>query len=415
MKNYNTKKKYYAIVAAVLIQLCVGIGNLWSIFQEGIAKTIFLGDNAGASLSFSLLLAMLGVGGIIGGKIEEKYSIRTTIIVGSLLIFIGFFATGFVTSATPWLIWITYGIIGGLGSGICYSPSISCAQKWFPKKRGLVTGIVVAALGASGIIFTPVMELLIDSFGGVGAGEQNTFIVLSIISLIVCMGSGFVMTTPKEGEVEQIKLSATKDIKNYSSKEMVKKPEFYIIILTFFLGCMGGLMILGFAKPIAVAKGLGEAAAIGVLLIAIFNALGRLFWGMVSDRIGRINTITIILVGSAIFSFLVPLAEGYMIFAVIAGVGFFYGGLLTSFPALTADTFGPKYMATNYGIVLTSFGISAIVSSQIAGYYKNIAVTDIDLMAPAFYIATASAGIAIGLITVLRVKRKKESVEARIK
>ena len=408
MNAVNPRKKYHVIIAAVLIQLCVGVGNLWSIFQEGIAQSIFAGDHSGAGLCFSLLIAMLGVGGIIGGKLEQRFSVRVTIVVGSILLAAGFLTTGFVTAEIPWLIWLTYGILGGLGCGFCYSPSISCAQKWFPKKKGFVTGVIVAALGSSGIIFTPILELLINKYGGVGVGEQGTFITLSVIFFVVCTLSGLVMVAPKEGEVEKVELKVNASpVKSYTSKEMLKNPKFYLIALTFMLGCMGGLMILGFAKPIAVAKGLTEIAAVGVLLIAIFNAIGRLIWGIVSDKIGRINTIIVLLIGSAIFSFLVPLAQGYLIFAVIAGIGFFYGGLLTSFPALTADTFGPKYMATNYGIVLMGFGISAIVSSQIAGYYKNLASENIDLMAPAFMIASVAALVGTILLIILNRLNKK--------
>ncbi len=410
----NLKKKYVVIVAAVLIQLCVGVGNLWSIFQEGVATTIFNGDNAGASLSFSLLLAMLGIGGILGGKIEEKYSTRVTIVSGGLLLGIGFIGAGFVTDENPWMIWITYGLIGGMGSGFCYSPSISCAQKWFPAKKGLITGVIVAALGSSGIIFTPLIEVLISTFGGVAVGESSTFVTLGIVFLVVVCLAGMFMRTPSQeeavilnSEVVEVKSKANtskKSIINKSPKEMLATKEFYMLIVTFMLSCMGGLMLLGFAKPIAVAKGLGETAVIGVLLISIFNALGRLFWGTVSDKIGRINTITVIIIGSGVFALLIPFAPGYSIYAVIAAVGFFYGGLLSSFPPLTADLFGPQHMAINYGIVLIGFGISAIVSSQIAGYYKNLASENIDLMTPAFLIAGGSAAVALILIRILKKK-----------
>ena len=161
-------------------------------------------------------------------------------------------------------------------------------------------------------------------------------------------------------------------------------------------------MMIGFAKPIAVAKGMQEAATIGVLLIAIFNSVGRLTWGIVSDKIGRQNTIFILLIGSAVLSLFVNLASGYLIFVLIGLIGFFYGGLLSNFPALTAELFGTKYMSTNYGFVLLGFGAGAIISSQIAGYYKNVAGDNIDLMFPAFIIASACAVVGIVLMLLLR-------------
>lgn len=170
-------------------------------------------------------------------------------------------------------------------------------------------------------------------------------------------------------------------------------------------------MMIAFAKPIAEAKGLGATAYIGVLALSMLNSFGRLFWGVVSDRIGRKNTIIILLSANAALSLLVTAANGYWVFALVALIGFFYGGLLSTFPALTADLFGAKHMATNYGFVLLGFGAGAILSSQIAGYYKNVAEAagnDISLMLPAFIIASCCAAAGIVMMLILKVIRKKQ-------
>jgi OFA family oxalate/formate antiporter-like MFS transporter len=140
----------------------------------------------------------------------------------------------------------------------------------------------------------------------------------------------------------------------------------------------------------------------------MFNSIGRLVWGIVSDRLGRKNTIIILLSGTAILSLFVNAAQGYWVFVLIALIGFFYGGLLSNFPSLTAELFGPKHMATNYGVVLLGFGGGAIISSQIAGYFKNVAGDNINLMYPAFLIASCCAVVGIVLITILKVIRKRE-------
>lgn len=163
--------------------------------------------------------------------------------------------------------------------------------------------------------------------------------------------------------------------------------------------------MIGFAKPIAVAKGLGNTAVVGVLIISMCNSLGRLLWGIISDKIGRKPTLIILLAGSSIMSLLVNVASGYWIYVLIAFIGFFYGGFLSNFPALTNDLFGSKHMATNYGMVLLGFGLGAVVSSYVAGYYKNIAATDISLMFPAFVIAAVCAGLAILLVLPLKIKK----------
>ncbi len=423
VKEITNNKRIYVLVAAIFTQLCVGIANLWSIFQDGISEKLFDGDNAAASLCFSISILMLGIGGMLGSKIEKKFSIKITILTGGILLTTGFILSSFVTANNPELIWLTYGVIVGLGCGIPYSPCIACAQRWFPDKKGFVTGLIVAALGSSAIIFAPILEFFITYFGGAGIGEQSTFLAISAIFVVVCTICAVVIDNPNQEFLDSIlfssksndtnriteseKIVVTKPV-DITTREMLRKKEFYIIAMTFILGCLGGLMIIGFAKPYAIAKGLAETASVVVMLVSIFNAIGRLLWGRISDKIGRINTITFILVGTACVSFLIPFTSGFSLYITLSLIGFMYGGLLTSFPALTADVFGVKYMSNNYGVMLIAFGISAIVSSQIAGYYKNMAIDNIDLMAPAFVIAAISAIIAVGLMFLLRISLKRK-------
>lgn len=399
MKTKN-RQGIYTVIAAIAIQLTLGIAYIWSIFQTGIADSIFGGDNAAAGLTFSLLLATLTIGGVVGGKLAVKYSTKFVVFIGGLIISAGFFLASFVKPEYSWLLWITYGFMGGVGMGFTYSTTIALAQKWFPEKKGLVTGIIVSALGFGGVVFTPVIEMLIKNFGGTGVGEMKTFMVLSVIFLVVCTVGSLFMNNPPNMSAAQGSLNDNSN--DLSPMQILRQPKFYIVTLTFALACMGGLMMIGFAKPIAVAKGLAETATVGVLLISMFNSFGRLLWGSVSDKIGRENTLIILLTGTAVLSLLVNAANGYLIYAIIGLIGFLYGGFLSIFPTLTSDLFGAKHMATNYGFVLAGFGIGAILSSQIAGYYKNIAAEDISLMFPAFVIAAACAVVGIVLMIILK-------------
>ncbi|MCL2764673.1 MAG: OFA family MFS transporter [Treponema sp.] len=408
------KQGFYPVFAAIAIQLTLGIAYIWSVFQTGIANSIFGGDNAAAGLTFSLLLATLTIGSVFGGKLAVKYSTRIVVFTGGVILSAGFFLASFVTAGTSWLLWVTYGVMGGAGMGFTYSTTIACAQKWFPHKKGFVTGIIVSALGFGGVVFTPIVESLITAFGGAGAGEPKTFMVLSAIFLVVCTAGSFFLKNPPEEYSQQYAAgsnapnkAALKAVKDHTPAEMLKSPRFYLMTAAFMFACMGGLMMIGFAKPIAVAKDLAQTATIGVLAISMFNSIGRLLWGIVSDKIGRKNTIMILLSGSAILSLFVTAVNGYWIYVLIALIGFFYGGLLSTFPSLTADIFGAKHMATNYGFVLLGFGIGAIVSSQIAGYYKNIAANDISLMFPAFVIASGCAAAGIVMMLILRKTARK--------
>ena len=398
---------FFSVIAAIAVQLTMGLTYVWSVFQTGIADSIFGGNHAAAGLTFSLLIATLGVGSIGGGKLAERYSVRTAVFVGGLMTGVGLIIASFTTPDIPWLIWLAYGLISGIGMGVMYSPTIACAQKWFPHKKGLVTGIIVAAMGLGGVIFTPIVVHLISSFGGQGTGELKTFVVLGVIYLAICCVASIFLKMPPPGMT--VKTVVLKVVKEYSAKEMFKTARFYLIVAAFMLASIGGLMMIGFAKPIAEGKGLAAIATVGVIAITMSNSLGRLFWGMLSDKLGRENTVIVLLSGTAVLSLLVNAAAGFWVIVLIALVGFFYGGVMSNFPSLTAETFGAGNLATNYGFVLIGFGAGGIASSQIAGYYKNIATNDISLMFPAFVIASCCA--AAGIVLVLILKRLKRRCE----
>ncbi len=397
-----------ALIATIGIQLCVGVAYIWSVFQTGIATSLFDGDNTLASYSYSIMLAVIGFGSIIGGKLVPKITIRFVVMLGGFLMSAGFFLASMTTPEFPQALWLTYGVMGGIGMGFVYAPTIAYVQKCFPDKKGLVTGLVVAALGLGGLVFTPAVESIIAANGGVGVGELAAIRIIAIVFLVLCTFGSLFLSTPEE-KAGAANAGGANDL---SASQVIKTPEFYMIAASMMLACISGLMLIGFAKPIAVGRGLGEAATVGVLMISIANAAGRLCWGAISDKVGRIKTLIILMIGTAIFPLLVNVAQGYSIFVLIGLIGFFYGGLLSSFPLITAETFGARYAATNYGMVLVAFGISALIASNIGGYYKNIAADDIDKMFPAFIIASLCAVFSILLILVFTKRQSAKKVNA---
>ena len=437
----KTKSGIAPLIATIVIQLTLGIAYIWSVFQTSIANSIFDGHNAKANLTFSILLATLTIGSVIGGRLAVKFCTRNVIFIGGIILSAGFFLASFVKPEYSWLLWLTYGAMGGVGMGFTYSTTIACVQKWYPHKKGLVTGITVASLGFGGVVFTPIVEKLIVMFDGeqvtaikkmlsdklitpaeasekmmaIGNtsefGDFKAFMVLSGVFLVVCTVGCIFLKSPHGQDAAALKASVA-PCKSLAPIQMLKTPQFYLITAALMLACIGGLMMIGFAKPIAVGKGLEASATIGVLAISLFNSAGRLFWGMISDKLGRINTILILLTGSSIFSLMVNMANGYWIYVLIAFIGFFYGGILSNFPSLTAESFGAKHMATNYGFVLLGFGLGAIISSQVAGHFKDVAAQDINLMLPAFIIGSCCSASAIVLILILRSLNKKAAKQS---
>ncbi|OGI08123.1 MAG: MFS transporter, partial [Candidatus Margulisbacteria bacterium GWF2_35_9] len=376
--NQQKTKRLAPVIAAIAIQLCLGTAYIWSVFQNGIAAHLFKGNNANAALTFSLLLAVLSIGSTLGGKIQDKIGVRLTVIIGGLILAAGFFLASFTTSDNSWLLWLSYGVMGGLGMGFIYSTTIACAQKWYPDKRGLITGIIVAALGFGGVVFTPIVEFFIKKLGDgtPGMGELASFKILSLIFIVVCTLGGLFLKNPPSGFAPEGWVPKATDIRvtnDFLPSQALRNKNFYFLTIALMLACMGGLMMIGFAKPIAIAKGMASTATYGVLAITLSNSFGRFFWGFISDKLGRKRTIILLLIINALFSLCVNLVSGYFIYVLIALIGFSYGGFLCTFPAFTADLFGVKYNATNYGMVLIGFGAGAVASSYIAGYYKNLA------------------------------------------
>ena len=363
--------RWIPVIAGIAIQLCLGTAYIWGVFQPEVTK-LFGWSNVTAGYTFSFLLGILTIGSTIGGKIQDKFTPKPVVLGGGLVLGAGFILASYTTAAAPWWLWLTYGCIGGFGMGMIYTTVIATCQKWFPDKRGLITGIIVSALGFGGLVFTPVASALIKS-----TGVLQTFMWLGVIFIVVCtIGSQFVVNPPTgfkpEGWVPPAPKEGSHIVQDFSPAEVLNTPQFYMVIVAFMLATAAGLMIIPYAKVLGVSGGLTkEVATYGVMVIAMFNSFGRLFWGGVSDKLGRKNTLLILTLMATASILFVAAAQSYLILVLIGIVAFSYGGFLGTFPALTADFWGIKNMGTNYGMILLGFGIGAVASPFIAGYVKD--------------------------------------------
>ncbi len=419
MATAKIQNRWMPVFAGIAIQLCLGTAYIWGVFQKGVSAYLFNGNNAEAGLAFSILLGVLTIGSTVGGFLQSKYSTRPVVMTGGLILALGFLLASLTPPSMGWLIWITYGVIGGFGMGMTYSTTIACCQKWFPDKRGLITGIIVSALGFGGVIFTPFAEFLIKTYGeGVpGIGELVTFRWLAAIFLIVCLVGGYFVNNPPKDYVPKgwtppVPKQGIKH-QDYTPAEALKTPQFYAITVTLLLACMAGLMMIAFGKTIAgYQPELKTIAVAGVMAVTLFNSFGRLFWGWASDKLGRRNTILILLVSTAVLILLVKLVvTSLLFFALVAAIGFLYGGYLGTFPAITADYFGSKHVGMIYGMVLLGFGVGAVSASYIGGFFIDAAkaadpaMLDVNILFRAFIIASITS--IIGAVIMFFTKHPK--------
>lgn len=400
--------RWIPVLAAIAIQLCLGTAYIWGVFQPAVTEK-FGWDNASAALTFSFLLGVLTFGSVIGGNFQNKFGSRPVVIVGGLVLALGFFLASFTTAERVWWLWMTYGAIGGFGMGMTYSTTIACCQKWFPDKRGFITGIIVSALGFGGLVFTPIAQALI-----LQRGVLETFAWLAAIFVVVCTVGGQFLKDPPAGYAPQgwtppAPKAGGHVTQDFTSKEVLKTPQFYMVTATLMLASAAGLMVIPFAKVLGASANLSpEVATMAVMVISVFNSFGRLFWGGMSDRLGRKNTLLILTLLACVTILFVAAAKGLLILALIAVVAFSYGGFLGTFPALTADYWGVKHMGMNYGMVLLGFGIGAVGASFVAGYLKDLK-GDFSL---AFIIASCAAFVGFLLLLFLKPPHRKEAVEA---
>jgi OFA family oxalate/formate antiporter-like MFS transporter len=297
-------------------------------------------------------------------------------------------------------------VAGGFGMGMTYTTTIAVCQKWFPDKRGLITGIIVSALGFGGLVFTPVANALIGR-----VGVMATFQWFSLVFLVVTAVCGLIIKNPPQGFVPAgwtppVKKNGAAHVQDLTPGQALKTPQYYMITIAMLLACAAGLMVIPFAKTLGLDQGLKpEVAVVGVMLITGFNSAGRLFWGWVSDKLGRKKTLLMLMIIAAAAIPFAAIAPGYLVFVLIAVVGFSYGGFLGVFPALTADFFGIKNMGVNYGMVLMGFGIGAVASSYVAAYFKQLSG---GFLVP-FLIASGAAVVAAIITAFLKPPKKKDA------
>ncbi|MEQ6390005.1 OFA family MFS transporter [Bacillaceae bacterium S4-13-58] len=308
--------------------------------------------------TFSITIAVFAFTTIFAGKLQDVIGPRWVATIGGILLGIGLLLSSQATSLSQ--LYFYYGVIGGIGIGMTYVCPLSACVKWFPDKRGFISGVAVAGFGLGGLIYKPIIEMLIENFG-----VTSTFSYLGITYLIlVVAGAQLLKNPPTEFELPSSPNSSViPNAINFSTKEMLRTPQFYILWIMFLIGSMSGLLVISFAVDIGVELVNLDAgkAANAVMVIALFNAGGRIGLGKLSDRFGRKNTLLSVYALTAVILFFMSTGlMNYPLFLIaVSLIGFAFGGYLALYPSATADYYGTKNIGMNYGFMYQAYGISA--------------------------------------------------------
>lgn len=386
----NRYRRYLVVVGAVLIQVCLGAIYSWSLYNQPLAE-LYGWDKDDIVMAYSIAIFVFAFTTIFSGRLYDKIGPKKIAAIGGLFYGMGMIFSAFATQL--WMLYITYGVIAGIGVGFAYVSPLSTCVKWFPKHKGFITGIAVGAFGSGSLVFKALIEGFLASVGIV-----STFIYLGVIFMVVVLLGALLLKLPED----EILSHKNSDV-DMAMKDMVRTGRFYYLWLIYLLASMPGLLVIGLASDIGLEMvSLSPSAAAGaVSVIALFNAAGRLIWGTVSDQIGRIRVIIIILILtiiSLLIKALIPLNQ-ILYYITLVGVAFSFGGFLSVFPAITSELFGMHHLGANYGIIFQAYGIAALIGPLIKGVSSGYTQT--------FFIAAGFA--VVGLVLTLALQKHLRS------
>jgi OFA family oxalate/formate antiporter-like MFS transporter len=393
-----SSSRWNYVAAAVVINLCLGAVYAFSILVPPL-EAEFGWTRIETSPAFTIALVAFALTMIPAGRIQDERGPRIVATVGGALIGLGMVLSSY-TDSLMWL-YVSYGMLLGLGTGFAYGAPIATCTKWFPDKKGLVTGLVVFGFGGGAIIFAPLWAYLIEAYDW-----RFNFLFTGLLFTVLIIISAQILKNPSKDYKPAGWTAPVKSLKpkaDYGSAEMIKTVSFILIWVSYWFGTTAGLMTISQAKLIAMElAGMDSIqASLAVSILGAFNALGRLLWGFLGDRIGREKALTASFLACAAALFVLStMFEPVMFVAGMSLLGLCFGGFLALYPALTSDYYGSKNLGINYGLVFTAYGAGSVLGPIMASYFRTYDGTYL----PAFYISIVLALLGVVLTVFLKKK-----------
>ncbi|CAH0343792.1 OFA family MFS transporter [Bacillus sp. CECT 9360] len=373
----KTKNRWLIAASAVGIHISIGSVYAWSVFTKPLANE-FDWDLTDISLTFSLAILFLGLSAAFLGHFVEKYGPRKAGILAAVFFGIGMTGSGLaINMESLLLLYIFYGVLGGIGLGVGYIAPVSTLVKWFPDRRGLATGLAIMGFGFAALISSPIMQNLIES-----VGIANTFFILGTSYFLIMIASSLYLEPPTKGWMpsgfqEKVKSGDAvlhQDLSQLTANEAVKTKRFYYLWVMLFINITCGIAIISAASPLAQESiGLSPVAAAALVgVLGAFNGLGRIGWASVSDFIGRPNTYTTFFILQIIAFPLLTVTDNPLLFQIILAIIYTcYGGGFASIPAYIGDLFGTKQLGAIHGYILTAWAAAGLIGPMFASWIRE--------------------------------------------
>lgn len=376
--------RWLVVFGAVLIQLCLGAIYAWSVFTPALIDAGW--SKLETQIVFALGLASFAVVMAFAGRLMTVIGPRKLAAIGGAVLGSGYALAGLLGATSFWVVTLFVGLVGGAGIGLAYVVPIAVGMQWFPDRKGMITGLSVAGFGFGAMGWVKIA----GEWGGLieNSGLGATFLTYGIaFSLLIWIGAVWMKMPPKGWLPAGMTAEAQKSVRaqeNYTVKEMLRTPQFYLIFLIFMVSAGAGLMSIGLMKlyPMEALTGAGysvtEASAIAGTAMAVFfslaNGLGRIAWGTLSDQLGRKRSVIVMVSSQAVFllAFTSMADTPWLLFLGAALIGFNFGGNFALFPTLTADLFGTKRVGQNYPFVFLSYGVGGIFGPVLGGMLGDL-------------------------------------------
>ncbi|CCO24669.1 OFA family MFS transporter [Maridesulfovibrio hydrothermalis] len=372
----NNENRWLIVAGAVLVQLALGGVYAWSVFTPELQAAGW--SRVQTQLVFSAAPACIAIAMLFAGTLIRRWGPRRLVVVGGTVLSCGYLAAGLSGTTDFIAIFILIGVVAGSGIGLAYMVPLVVAMRWFPDRKGLITGTVVAGFGLGVMGWVK----LADSWGHLleNVGLSNTFTIYGVIIItLIALGSRFMVFPDSNGrdEVETVK-------GNFSRREMLRSPDFYLVFSSYAACAAAGLMAIGLMKiypmEVLMAKGMGRGAASVItgtamgVFFSLANALGRISWGAVSDKLGRKRSVMLLAASQGVWFLLFPQFAGseWTLYLGATLVGFNFGGNFSLFPTLTVDLFGAESVGDNYPVMNLAFGLGGIIGPTLGGFMGDI-------------------------------------------
>jgi len=353
--------RWVIAAAGIVMQVALGAVYAWSVFRIPLTRA-YGWSISQVTFTFELAILMLGLAAFAGGLLLKRAGPRRMAVIGGLGYGLGVILAG-QSHGHLALLYLTFGVLGGVGLGFCYIVPVATLIKWFPDKRGMITGLAVAGFGAGALVTAPVAQRLIPS-----VGLPATFAILGSAYLIAVVGSASFMKNPPEGYRppgwQPAVAQRTHAARDLTLGEALRTWQWYALWAMLFLNTMAGISIISQAAPMAqeIAKSSAATAAAMVGIISIANAAGRFLWAWVSDFIGRRQVFLIMFLTQVVLFVVLSRVQSFAALAACAFVVLFcYGGGFGTMPAYAADYFGPANVGSIYGLMLTAWGTAGVL------------------------------------------------------